>query len=198
MNQVIKVVGALVALATAHVVDAQMVSPPSITASGVQVFCQGLQPYVSFVLPVLSADLGRPGMVYVGMRDQVGTAAMFLQGGIWVPWDSGLFPVYSSVTSGLGSQQVTLPLNGNLAGGGWMLYAGYGVLTSDGEMRVQSYIATVQNTERITNKKVSSVDPDHYRRTLVQDDMSRYGKYTYISTGVENNGRVCQPDNEVN
>jgi len=121
---------------------------------------------------------------------------MFLQGESWMPWDSGLFPAYSIVRSGLGSQQFTLPLNGYLAGGGWMLYAGYGVLTSDSESRVQSYIASVQNTERITNKKTSSIDPDHFRRTLIQDDMARYGKYTYINTGVENNSRVCQPDNE--
>lgn len=136
-------------------------------------------------------------MVYVGMRNQAGTAAMFLQAGSWSQWESGLFPVYSNLSYGLSDQHFTLPLNGYLAGGGWMLYAGYGVLTSEGEVRVQSYVATVQNTERITNKKVNSVDPDHFRRTLTQDDMVRYGKYSYVSTGVENNGRVCQPDNEV-
>lgn len=195
MSRLIKSIGAgLVAWAMAQVAHAQVISPPSITATGVQVFCQAQQPYISFVLPVMAADQGRPGLIYVGMRNDSATAAMFLQGGSWVPWNGGLFPVYSTVTSGLRDQQYTLPLNGYLAGGGWVLYAGYGVLTSDGEARVQAYITTVQNTETITSRKVNGIDPDHYRRSLVQDNMVRFGKYSYISTGVENNSRVCQTE----
>jgi hypothetical protein len=42
------------------------------------------------------------------------------------------------------------------------------------------------------NGNVAAVDPDHYRRTLIQSDMTQAGKYAYINTGVENNAFVCQ------
>lgn len=198
MSPIVKfAVAGLFAFAVAARVDAQMVSPPSLTAVGVRVFCEGLQPYVSFILPVMPSDRGRPGMVYVGMRDPSGTAAMFLQGDTWLPWGSGLFPAYSIQNAGLNDQQFNLPLNGNLAGGGWLLYAGYGSLSDDGEAHVRSYIDVVQSTERLTNRKVSSVDPDHYRRSLIQNDMAGLGKYSYINTGVENNAGICQPENGV-
>lgn len=175
---------------------AQIVAPPAISVVAVQVFCQGLQPYVSFVMPILPADRGQPGVVYVGMRDQAGSTAMFLQGSTWQGWDSGLFTPYSTATFGLNDQQITLPLNSNLAGGGWLLYAGYGALTPDAAVRVNAYVSVVHQTEAVTGKKVNSVDPDHYRRTLIQNDLVSNGKYSYVATGVENNARICQPDNE--
>lgn len=193
MSRLSKVVGAGLLL-LAHTVHAQIISPPTLTASGVQVFCQGYQPFVSFVLPVVTVDRGRPGAIFVGMRDQAGTAALFLQGDNWMPWESGMFPVYLVRNEGVSDQKFTLPLNGNLAGGGWMLYVGYGVLTSEAEGRVQSYVATVQKTEQLVNKKLNSVEPDHYRRSFIQDDLVRKGKYTYINTGVENNPRICLPE----
>lgn len=193
MIRLSKVVGVGL-LFLAQTVHAQIISPPSLTASGVQVFCQGYQPFVSFVLPVMPVDRGRPGAFFVGMRDQGGTSALFLQGDTWMPWESGMFPVYSVRNNGVSDQKFILPLNGNLAGGGWMLYVGYGALSSEAEGRVQSYVATVQKTEQLTNKKLNSVDPDHYRRSFIQDDMARMGKYTYINTGVENNQGICLPE----
>ena len=197
MKRFVKAIGAVFAIAAmSQGAQAQLSSQPSITALNVQVFCQGTQPYVSFVLPVAYADMGRAGMVFVSMRDQSGTAAMFLQGASWLPWESGLFPAYTSMSSGMTSQSFTLPLNGYLAGGGWMLYAGYGVLTDDAESSVRSYIDTVRKTEDIVHKKVNSIDPDHYRRTLIQADMVKSGKYSYISTGVENDPKICQPETQ--
>jgi hypothetical protein len=186
------------ALVVSAQVHAQIVSPPSITALQVQVSCQGLQPYVSFVLPVLPGDRGRSAVVYVGMRDQGASAAMFLQGGSWEPFQGGLFPVYTVITTGLVDQRITLPLNGYLAGGGWMLYAGYGALSDTDEVRVRDYSEIVAKAEQLGQKKTASVTPDHYRRTLMQNDMVKVGKYSYINTGVENNSKVCQPDNEGN
>lgn len=188
---------AAILMAAAAGAVAQIVSQPAITAVGVQVFCQGLQPFVSFVLPVKPNDRGRAGLVYVGMKDQAAANAMFLQGSSWYSWSSGMFPVYA-VSSWLNDQSFTLPLNSNLAGGGWSLYVGYGVLTDEAELRVKSYVQTMQQSEAIAGKKVSGIDPDHYRRTLVQSDMVQSGKYSYINTGLELNSSFCQTQSEAN
>lgn len=184
--------GGLVALpATAQM----MASPPNLTVVGLQVFCQGLQPYASFALPVLGQDMGRPGIVFVGMHDASRTQAKFLSGDNWYDWQSGLFPVYAVRSGGLVNQQFTLPLNGLLAGGGWKLYVGYGALSDQDEMRVQQGITAVNAARAVLGGQgqVTSVDPDHHRRTLVQTDLVRLGKYAYVNTGVENNPKVCEP-----
>jgi hypothetical protein len=173
---------------------AQMIaSSPNLTVVGLQVFCQGLQPYASFTLPVLGQDLGHPGIVFVGMHDASRTQAKFLSGDSWYDWQSGLFPVYAVRSSGLGNQQFTLPLNGLLAGGGWKLYVGYGVLSDQDEARVQQGIIAVNAARAVRGGQVANVDPDHHRRTLVQTDLVRFGKYAYVNTGVENNAKVCEP-----
>lgn len=186
----------LAGLIAALPASAQMTaSPPNLAVVGLQVFCQGLQPYASFTLPVLGQDLGRPGIVFVGMHDASRTQAMFLSGDNWYDWQSGLFPVYAVRSNGLGNQQFTIPLNGLLAGGGWKLYVGYGALGDQDEARVQQGVLAVKAARAVRGGQgqVASVDPDHYRRTLVQADLVRLGKYAYVSTGVENNAKVCEP-----
>ena len=189
LKRVVLVVGGVV-----QIVHAQIISQPTLTAWDVQVFCQESQPYVSFVLPLNAADRGRPGLTYIGMHDPAGSSAMLLQGGNWIPFQSGLFSVYAIANAGLTDQRISLPLNNYLAGGGWKLYAGYGALSAEADGRVQGYTETVQKSEQISGRKINRVDPDHFRRSLIQDDMVRRGKYTYINTGVENNQRFCQPE----
>ena len=179
-------------------VAAQIASGPALTISDTQVFCQGFQPYVTFTLPIMAADAGRSGMLFVGMRDAAGTAAMFLVGDTWHQWTNGMFPPYEVVASGISARRFTLPLNPYLAGGGWSLYAGYGVLDSQSETKVQTYSRMVQETKAMAQamKKggIGSVDPDHYRRTFVQADLVRAGKYGYVNTGAENNPDICNPE----
>jgi len=171
----------------------QIVSAPTLTASGIQVFCDGYQPYVTFSLQINAADRGRPGIVYVGMHDEANTSAMFLTGSQWSAWQSGLFPPFQVARGGLIDQRITVPLNPYLAGGGWRLYAGYGALSANDEARVQAYAQTIDKVKLVTGKPVASIDQDHYRRTLVQADLASGGKYAVIQTGVEYSSQVCQP-----
>ena len=108
-----------------------------------------------------------------------------------------MFPVYAVASSGLLNATITLPLSYALAGGGWHLYAGYGALSTDNEARVQSAIAAINAAKTLSasaaSAVIAAVDPDHYRRTLIQMDMTQSGKYAYVNTGVETNPYVCQP-----
>ncbi|NTB05922.1 hypothetical protein [Agrobacterium tumefaciens] len=171
----------------------QIVSAPTLTASGISVFCDGYQPYVTFTLQINGADRGRPGLIYVGMHDEANTSAMFLTGNEWTVWQSGLFPPYQVARSGLVDQRITIPLNPYLAGGGWRLYAGYGALSTNDEARVQAYTQTIDKVKLVTGKPVASIDHDHYRRTLVQADLAASGKYAFVQTGVEYSTQICQP-----
>jgi hypothetical protein len=167
-------------------------SQPSIVPVGLNVYCVGDQPYASFIMPVKPLDRGRAGIVYVGMRDATGNKAMFLQGNNWVSYESGLLPTFSVLRAGLSDVPFNFPLNSNLAGGGWMLYVGYGVLPSDAEQRIQAYLNMVQKAAASGMKGGNSIDADHYRRTLVQEDMTQNGKYGYVKTGLENNPTFCK------
>lgn len=174
----------------------------TIAVTGVQVTCQGLQPYVTFTLPINGADQARPGLVYVGMHDPAMSQAAFLAGNSWADWRGGMFPVYAVARGGLFNTTITLPLPYALAGGGWHLYAGYGALSAANEARVQDAINAINAAKTLSanaavalnaSAVVAAVDPDHYRRTLIQTDMTQNGKYAYVNTGVETNSYVCDP-----
>lgn len=183
-------------------VQAQVGVRSTIAVSGIQVTCQGLQPYVTFTLPINGADQSRPGLVYIGMHDPAMSQAAFLTGNNWAAWRGGMFPVYAVATGGLFSSTITLPLPYALAGGGWHLYAGYGALSAANEARVQDAINAINAAKTLSanaavalnaSAVVAAVDPDHYRRTLIQTDMTQNGKYAYVNTGVETNPYVCDP-----
>lgn len=182
--------------------QAQVGVRSTIAVTGVQVTCQGLQPYVTFTLPINGADQSRPGLVYIGMHDPAMSQAAFLTGNNWAAWRGGMFPVYVVATGGLFSSTITLPLPYALAGGGWHLYAGYGALSAANEARVQDAINAINAAKSLSGNAavalnasavVAAVDPDHYRRTLIQTDMTQNGKYAYVNTGVETNPYVCDP-----
>lgn len=174
---------------------AQLGGQPRLSVTGMQVTCIGYQPYVRFTLPVSTYDRGRPGLLYVAMHDANMTQAAFLTSGKWSAWTGGLFPAYSIASSGLSQVTISLPLPPALAGGGWKLYAGYGALSVDSESRVQAALDAVSAAKALTGNAggIYAVDPDHYRRTLIQTDMTQGGKYAYVNTGVESNSHVCDP-----
>ncbi|MBN3815196.1 hypothetical protein G3N57_00610 [Paraburkholderia sp. Se-20369] len=174
--------------------NAQLSTHSNITAQNVQVFCQGTQPIASITLPIMSVDVGRPGLLYIGMHDPSMSSAAFFANGSWVGYQGGLFPI-NSLVSGLSNTQLVVPLPPPLAGGGWKLYVGYGALSVAAENQVQAAINAINAAKALNiNAAVGAVDPNHYRRTLMQSDMTQAGKYAYVNTGVENNPYVCQPD----
>ncbi|MFC4484263.1 hypothetical protein [Cupriavidus campinensis] len=171
------------------------VGQPKLTVTDMQVFCQGLDPFVTLTFPVNAQDQARPGILYVGMHDPSMSQAAFLTTSSWVGYSGGLFPAYSVASAQLGRPRLTLALPQNLAGGGWKLYVGYGALSVQSESRVQQAADAIAAAKAISPKPViGAVDPDHYRRTLVQTDMTQAGKFAYVETGVENNPFVCRPE----
>ncbi|MGY8527612.1 hypothetical protein [Paracidovorax citrulli] len=177
-------------------VASAQVGRPNLRVLDAEVVCQNYRPFVSLTLPVMPADVGRPGLLYVGMHDPNMAHAAFLSGAAWHRYQGGLFPVYSTVQGGLGSSRLLLPLNEYVAGSGWKLYVGYGALSSLAESRVAQASAAIEAAKAISPKAITgTVDADHYRRTLIQTDMSQGGKFAYVDTGVEHSPDVCRPDN---
>ncbi|NLP65498.1 hypothetical protein [Paraburkholderia sacchari] len=187
----------VVALALSCVVadvNAQLSTHSNIAVQNVQVICQGTQPIASVTLPIMSGDVGRPGLLYIGMHDPSMSSAAFFVNGAWMAYQGGLFPV-NSLVSGLSNTQLFVPLPPQLAGGGWKLYVGYGALSAAAENQVQAAINAINAAKALNvNAAVGAVDPNHYRRTLMQSDMTQAGKYGYVNTGVEDNPYVCQPE----
>ncbi len=181
-------------LLCAGIARAQVGVTPNLTVTNIVVTCRGLQPYVTFTLPINAADQGQPGLLYIGMHDPSMSQADLLTGSGWVGYSGGMLPVYSVVRNGLTPVTLTLPLPSVLAGGGWSLYAGYGALSASGEAQVQAAITAVNDAKALgASGVIAAVDPDHYRRSLIQIDMTQNGKYGYVHTGVETNPYVCQP-----
>ncbi|APA90223.1 hypothetical protein BJG93_34465 (plasmid) [Paraburkholderia sprentiae WSM5005] len=174
--------------------NAQLSTRANLVVQNVQVFCQGTQPIASLTLPVMAGDVGRPGLLYIGMHDPSLSSAAFFVNSAWTAYQGGLFPI-NSIVAGLSNTQLFVPLPPELAGGGWKLYVGYGALSAASENQVQMAINAIDAAKALNaNAAVGAVDPNHYRRTLMQSDMTQAGKYGYVYTGVENNPYVCQPD----
>lgn len=174
----------------------------TIAVTGVQVFCRGSQPYVRFTLPINAADQARPGLVYIGMHDPTMSQAAFLSGSSWAAWRGGMFPVYAVAKRKYSDSTITLPLPFAVAGNGWHLYAGYGALSTTNEARVQDAINAINAAKALSanaavalsaSAVVAAIDPDHYRRTLIQTDMTQNGKYAYVNTSFEANRDFCDP-----
>lgn len=170
--------------------QAQVAAPSTISVKKVRLFCQRQRPYITFTLPINTSDQGRPGLLYIGMHDPAMSQANFLRNHTWLNWQSGLFPVYAVMRGGLYSTRLTIPLPPRITGSGWHLYAGYGALSIEDELRVQRAIDTV-NKAKALNLNISGVEPDHYRRSLIQMDMSKNGKYTYVNFDIKNNSNIC-------
>lgn len=182
------------ALCLAANANAQLSMGANLVVQNFQVFCQGTQPIASLTLPVMAGDGGRPGLLYIGMHDPSMSSAAFLTSSGWTGYQGGLFPINSIVTS-LNNKQLLIPLPPELAGGGWKLYVGYGALSATAENQVQMAINAINAAKAMNaNAAVGAVDPNNYRRTLMQSDMTQAGKFGYVYTGVENNPYICQPD----
>lgn len=197
MRRLVVAVAVAVAVALSWTVadaNAQLSTRSNLIAQNVQVFCQGTQPIASVTLPIMSGDVGRPGLLYIGMHDPSMSSAAFFVNGSWTSYQGGLFPI-NSLISGLSNTQLLIPLPPPLAGGGWKLYVGYGALSVAAENQVQAAINAINAAKALNvSAGVAAVDPNHYRRTLMQSDMTQAGKYAYVNTGVESNPYVCQPE----
>lgn len=156
-------------------------APSTISVSGVTKICQGEVPYVRVNLLVNIPDKGLPGLVYVGSHDPSKTAAEFYYGYGWQPWDGGLYPPKQVFRTGLNDLTLYIPLDRAVEKQGWRLYVGYGVLVAESEQKVQRMIQSYQMAKtKLPDRQIPAVDPDHFRRTLIQMNMTDNVKYQHV------------------
>lgn len=167
-------------------------APPSLRVVNIRTFCvNNLSPYLQADLVINEEDKGLPGVIYVGTLDDGKQNPHFLGPNGWTAWGSGTIPVYSIMREGLAvpvrplQQQtvgVTLDLSSLPAMGSQSIYMGYGALSAKSEKAVQGGIdAVVMMRKKFPDRQLPpSVDPDMHRLALVQDDMTRNGKYNFV------------------
>lgn len=189
-----------VGLATAGLASAagtaqvNLSAPSTISISGVTKICQGEVPYARVNLLVNAPDKGLPGLVYVGSHDPSQRAAEFVYSGYWVTWNGGLFPPYQIVRSGLNDLTLFIPLVRADEKQGWRLYVGYGVLTTEAEQKVQQMIRSYQAAKtKLPDRQIPAIDPDHFRQTLIQIDMTDKVKYRYVMDWTSDLISMCVP-----
>lgn len=156
-------------------------APSTISISGVTKICQGEAPYARVNLLVNVPDKGLPGLVYVGSHDPGQTAAEFYYGYGWQPWNGSLYPPNQIFRTGLNDLTLYIPLDRAAEKQGWRLYVGYGVLTAESEQKVQRMIQSYQAAKiKMPDRQIPTIDPDHFRRTLIQMNMTDNVKYRYV------------------
>ena len=165
----------------------------TITVTNVQTYCAGDQPWVRFRVNVNPEDAGKPGLLYIGAHDPgQSVAQFFVSGAYWLPASSTMFPPYAVVRNGLYSVDVAAPLNDPDTRQGWVMYAGYGVLTPADEAKVQQAIAAVAIArERFPGRSIPAVDPDHHRRVFIQDNMTKGGKFHIVRQWTPDIQNLC-------
>lgn len=158
---------------------AQAAPPSAIAISAPRIYCGNDQRYADVIIYVNPSDVGRPGLLYVGAHDPTQTSARFLSGG-WLDWNGSLYPIYMIQRTGLADTKVTIPLNEIPYD--WTIYVGYGALTIKDEDTVQRAMEGVAKVRaKYPDRPIPSVTADHYRRVLIQEDMTRNRKYHDVS-----------------
>lgn len=155
---------------------------PTISISDIRTYCIGRDPYVHVSLKINNADVGRPGLIYVGSHNSAQTQGQFYSSH-WSDVDGQLFPIHSIERSGLFNKAIDIPLNDLTRKSGWDLYVGYGVLTVKDDADIQNAINSVAKIkEKFPEKKIPMIDPEYYKRVLIQSDMTKNAKYHYVRT----------------
>lgn len=112
-------------------------------------------------------------------------------GGAWQTWNGSLFPPHWVARSGFsGAVTLSIPLgvSANIDNEysdktGWLLYVGYGVLTVQDEEKVQRAMDGVAKVKaKFPDRPIPAVEADHYRRVMIQEDMSQNAKYRHVLT----------------
>lgn len=204
-------VGAMISCGTAMAAAPYFTPNSTIFISNIQTYCQADNrplgqtssfsigrdeghPYVRVDLLINSPDAGRPGLIYVGSHDPGQTKAQFYTGR-WENWEGALFPINKIVRGGLSPTTLFIPLDDISQKQGWKLYVGYGALTTDDEMKVQrAFEAVAKVKAKFPDRQIPAVDPDHFRRVLVQENMTKNAKYQYVRSWSPDLLTLCDND----
>lgn len=165
--------------------------------SGTRVYCVGTDPWISTTLLIDASDIGRPGLVYIGSHDPDKTMAEFYVDGAWVAWNSQVLPPNMIVRGGLSPVTLNIPMNAPTQKIGWTLLVGYGALSARDEQAVQSATTAIAKIrQQFPERQIPTVDPDYYRQTLTQADMTRNSKYVAVSNWTWDLVKTCDPHYE--
>lgn len=156
--------------------------PSSITFSNASLSCYGRIPLLSLTLNINPSDAGRPGLVYVATHDPQQTqGAVLNQYGVWEPFNGAMLTPYIIRRDGLSAQVVKIPLSNAADWQGWSLYVGYGALTAASEGMVAQAVASVASVKaRFPERNIPAVNEDHFKRSLIQEDMRKNNKYALV------------------
>lgn len=156
--------------------------PSSITFAGARLSCWGSVPLLSLTLNINPADTGRPGLVYVGAHDPMQTqGAVLNQSGAWEPFTGAMLTPYIIRRDGLTLQVVQIPLPNAADWQGWSVYVGYGALTAEADAMVVKAVASVATVRaQFPDRTIPAVNEDHFRRSLIQEDMRKNNKYVFV------------------
>lgn len=181
-------------IATAIAAPLILAPVSNISISGTKTYCNNNQPFVTVNLLINAPDVGRPGIVYVGSHDPIQLSAEFLTDGGWAAWSSAVLPPYVIQRNGLYDMTLQIPLNDLAAKQGWSLYVGYGAYTPKDEALVQSTNEAVAKVRaKFPERQIPTIDPDYYKRTLVQSDMTKNAKYHIVRQWTSELLTLCQP-----
>lgn len=190
-----KAVGVMMFCGTAMAAAPYLVPDSTISIANVQTYCNYDQPFVRVDLLINAADVGRPGLLYVGSHNQTQTQAQFYTEA-WQDWNGSLFPIHTIVRGGLTGTTLSIPLNDVLQKQGWKLYIGYGALSVADEMKVQRMLEALNKVKaKFPERNIQAVDPDHIRRVMIQDNMTRNVKYRYVRAWTPELTTLCDRGN---
>lgn len=127
-------------------------------------------------------DMGLPGLLYLGVARPSGDDAVFFspdEGG-WVEYSGGQLPMAEVNRAGINNfflkMNVTQFLNDGRA-----LYFGYGSLTPKiEEIVTRRRDALKRMKERHPEKTFNEPSDDFVRRSLIESDMRKVGRYTQV------------------
>lgn len=187
--------GCLPLLASTAVAVPFVPGPSTIVVTDRGITCVGRTPVLDVALSINGSDMGRPGLVYVGAHDAQQTEASFLgQDRYWQPLVGVAFPPAVIRRDGLVSQQIRIPLRDVAGYQGGSLYVGYGALSVGAEAMVRQAVASVATAKaRWPDRQIPSVDEDYYKRTLIQEDMRKQNKYSFVRYITPDLTTMCEP-----
>ncbi|MCY0853038.1 hypothetical protein [Cupriavidus sp. D39] len=169
--------------------------PSTITVANQTLGCAGRTPVVTLNLLVNPEDAGRPGLIYVGVHDpQQMQAALLNQDSAWEAFTGAALIPHIVRRDGLSSVRLNIPLSSSPSYQGWSLYVGYGALTLASEAMVQKAVVAVAGVKaRYPDRPVPAVDEDHFKRSLIQEDMRKNTKYRFVRAFTPELMSICEP-----
>lgn len=131
---------------------------------------------------VSSEHMGLPGLIYIALyAADTQTSIFYSQAdNRWVEYQGGQYPIARVVRGGLGPFVIPLDVS-NYLNPRYAVYVGYGALLPMMESNVQTRRASMNKVQSMyPNKSFYDPGDDFVRRALIENDMSKQGRYFQV------------------